>query len=235
MFRTLYADEIDVRVGTVGAKGVSLLLYKDSRCDQRVLDESVGALNWQCHYSRDNANCTVSIWDEDKRQWIEKEDTGVESNTEAEKGLASDSFKRACVKWGIGRELYTAPFIFIQARTRPKQGGRGYELENKFEFSDVHVTLIEYSDARRITALQISDKYGKVIYSYGRAVKGAEKGAEEPTNISREQAIALSQKCHEKGRSVKELMEMFKVSGSKMSDITRTQYEQMIAHLEEIE
>lgn len=112
-FRKLEADEIDVRVGTIiktaNFSGVSLLLYKDARVDQNILDETVGAMNWQRRHARDNANCIVSIWDDDKKQWVEKEDTGTESNTESEKGLASDSFKRACVNWGIGRELYTAP------------------------------------------------------------------------------------------------------------------------------
>lgn len=115
-FRDLRADEIDVRVAQVSEKGCSLLLYKDARCDMNILDETVGSENWQRHHSRDNANCTVSIWDAEKQQWISKEDTGTESNTEKEKGLASDSFKRACFNWGIGRELYTAPFIWINAK-----------------------------------------------------------------------------------------------------------------------
>ena len=114
-FRTLTADEIECRVAMAKENGVSLLLYKDARCDQNILDETVGALNWQRCHTRDNANCIVSIWDDVKEQWVSKEDTGKESNTEAEKGLASDSFKRACFNWGIGRELYTAPFIWINA------------------------------------------------------------------------------------------------------------------------
>lgn len=112
-FRDLKAEEIDVRVGTISEKGCSLLLYKDARCDMAILDESVGAENWQRRHTRENANCVVSIWDDNKKQWIEKEDTGTESNTEKEKGQASDSFKRACVNWGIGRELYTSPFIWV--------------------------------------------------------------------------------------------------------------------------
>ena len=112
-FRLLKANEIDVRVATVSEKGCSLLLYKDARCDMNILDETVGALNWQRHHTRDNANCVVSIWDNEKQQWTSKEDTGTESFTEKEKGIASDSFKRACFNWGIGRELYTAPFIFV--------------------------------------------------------------------------------------------------------------------------
>ena len=114
-FRALRADEIDVRVAQISEKGAQLLLYKDARCDMNILDEEVGATNWQRQHSRDNANCTVSIWDNEKGQWISKEDTGTESNTEKEKGLASDSFKRACVNWGIGRELYTSPFIWVRA------------------------------------------------------------------------------------------------------------------------
>ena len=94
MFRALRADEVDARVAQCKQKGVQLLLYKDARCDMNILDETVGVLNWQRHHSRDNANCTVSIWDEDKKQWIEKEDTGTESYTEKEKGLASDSLTK---------------------------------------------------------------------------------------------------------------------------------------------
>ncbi len=77
-----------------------------------ILDETVGVYNWKREHTRDNANCIVSIYDQEKKEWISKEDTGTESNTEKEKGLASDSFKRACVNLGIGRELYTAPSTF---------------------------------------------------------------------------------------------------------------------------
>lgn len=114
MFRKLKASEIEVRVQSIKeGKGAVLLLYKDARCDMNILDETVGAFNWQRVHSRDNANCTVSIYDNENGRWVSKEDTGTESNTEAAKGLASDSFKRACFNWGIGRELYTAPFVWI--------------------------------------------------------------------------------------------------------------------------
>lgn len=113
-FRPLRADEIEVRIARViNSKGVQLLFYKDARVDQNMLDETVGPMNWQRSHSRDNANCTVSIWDTEKKIWVSKEDTGTESNTEAQKGLASDSFKRACFNWGIGRELYTAPDTYV--------------------------------------------------------------------------------------------------------------------------
>lgn len=114
-FRKLTADEIECRIGQIKVNGLTILLYKDARCDMNILDETVGTMNWKREHTRENKNCIVSIWDEGKGQWISKEDTGTESSTEAEKGLASDSFKRACVNWGIGRELYTAPFIWIKA------------------------------------------------------------------------------------------------------------------------
>ena len=91
--RLLRANEIDCRVAQIARNGnaVSLLLYKDARCDMNILDETFGPMNWQRRHTRDNANCIVSIWDDAKQCWVEKEDTGTESNTEAEKGLASDS------------------------------------------------------------------------------------------------------------------------------------------------
>lgn len=158
MFRDLRADEIECRVAQAKANGVSILLYKDARCDQTILDETVGAKNWQRHHTRDNANCIVSIWDEDKKQWIAKEDTGTESNTEKEKGLASDSFKRACFNWGIGRELYTAPFIWIDAKnlTALKQNGQRYQCFDTFEVEKISI------EKKRITGLAIRNtKSGK--------------------------------------------------------------------------
>lgn len=153
-FRTLKASEIDCRIATINQKGLTLLLYKDARVDQNILDETIGAKNWQRRHCRDNANCIVSIWDEEKKQWIEKEDTGTESFTEKEKGLASDSFKRACFNWGIGRELYSAPFIWISAENATiNQGGNG-----KFQCYDKFVVeQILYDDNRNIVALAIKN------------------------------------------------------------------------------
>lgn len=151
-FRTLKADEIDVRVAQINANGCSLLLYKNARVDMDLLDETVGQLNWKRQHSRDNANCTVSIYDPDKGEWISKEDTGTESNTEAEKGLASDSFKRACVNWGIGRELYSAPFIWVKAGKVEIEDGYGGKKKTNDKFS---VTQIEYDQNRKISKLVI--------------------------------------------------------------------------------
>lgn len=153
-FRTLKAEEIDCRVSTINEKGLSLLLYKDARVDQNILDESVGPMNWQRHHSRENANCIVSIWDAEKQQWIEKEDTGKESYTEAEKGLASDSFKRACFNWGIGRELYSAPFIWITPDNANIQKGNNGKCQCYDKF---YVEQILYDENRNIAAISIKN------------------------------------------------------------------------------
>ena len=114
-FRDLRADEIDIRVGMANEKGVTLLLYKDARVDMDILDETVGPGNWQRMHEVINGNLFCNVGIKLDGEWIYKQDVGVESYTEKEKGQASDSFKRACVNWGIGRELYTAPFIWIKA------------------------------------------------------------------------------------------------------------------------
>lgn len=132
-FRPLKAEEIDVRVGTCNEKGVSLLLYKDARVDANILDETVLNDSWQCRFyeCKGNLFCSVgvrvnSISDPLSHEWVWKDDCGAPSNMEAEKGEASDAFKRACFKWGIGRELYTAPFIWVPAeRCNIKQGRNG--------------------------------------------------------------------------------------------------------------
>jgi hypothetical protein len=178
MFRDLRADEIEVRVALAKQKGVSLLLYKDARVDQNILDETVGAFNWMRSHSRDNANCIVSIWDEAKKQWISKEDTGVESNTEKEKGLASDSFKRACFNWGIGRELYTAPFIWIDAKDIEKleQDGNRWKCGDSFE---VHSITIEN---KRITSLEIiNTKNNKIVYPKGKQAQAKQETPKQET------------------------------------------------------
>ena len=155
-FRKLRADEIDVRVQSITEKGAVLLLYKDARVDMNILDETVGPMNWTRQHTRDNANCIVSIYDESKGQWIHKEDTGSESNTEAQKGLASDSFKRSCFNWGIGRELYTAPFTYVQA-SKIKYAGA------KKTYDKFFVEKITY-DGDVIDGLAIKNNRGERVF-----------------------------------------------------------------------
>ena len=167
MFRDLRADEIDCRVATCTKYGVFLLLYKDARCDMNILDETVGPLNWTRSHTRDNANCIVSLWDESKKTWVSKEDTGTESYTEKEKGLASDSFKRACFNWGIGRELYTAPSIWIGAKdgnvTLEENSKRPGTYTTKDRFCVEQIILKD----KKIVALSIKNtSIGKRVVMY---------------------------------------------------------------------
>lgn len=120
-FRNLNCDEIEVRVGNIAKdkegniKGLSLLLYKTSRTDMQLLDETVGAFNWCNDYREIKGNMYAGIAIRDNGDWVWKWDCGTESNQEAEKGEASDSFKRAGFRWGIGRALYTSPFLYFPA------------------------------------------------------------------------------------------------------------------------
>ena len=155
-FRDLTAEEIECRVQSVKQNGLVLLLYKNARCDMNILDETVGAENWQReHYEcKGNLFCRVGIHignTQDKPIFIWKSDCGTESNTEAQKGEASDSFKRACFNWGIGRELYTSPFIWIPADkcniTEGKNGSK--QCYDKFEIEKIII------ENKRIVALAI--------------------------------------------------------------------------------
>ena len=161
--RLLRANEIECRVGTINEKGVSLLLYKDARCDMKILDEVYGANNWQRTHEVIGGNlyCTVSIWDEEKKQWISKMDVGTKSYTEKEKGEASDFFKRACFSHGIGRELYTAPFIWVGAAKVTL-----LQKDNKFiTYDKFSVSSISYNEDREITGLTIMNQDGKAVYT----------------------------------------------------------------------
>ncbi len=152
------ANEIDCRIAQVSKTGSAMyLLYKDARVDMTLLDEVVGCMNWKREHARDNANCIVSIWDDEKKQWVSKEDTGTESNTEKEKGLASDSFKRACFNWGIGRELYTAPTIWVKPID---------ETPETMKYLRLHCTEIGYNEQREITRLELKDEKGRVRFNF---------------------------------------------------------------------
>ena len=168
-FRKLRPEEIDLRVGTVTSKGVSFLLYKNARVDMAILDETVGAENWQReHYEcKGNLFCRVGVFYKELDMWVWKADCGTESATEKEKGESSDSFKRACVCWGIGRELYTAPFIWIPlsenffetGQVRPKLTRQAQATLNRFRVSE-----IGYNDKDEISKLVIVDKDGTVVW-----------------------------------------------------------------------
>ncbi len=163
IIRLLRADEIECRVATVNEKGVSVLLYKDARVDQKILDEVFGAFAWKrTHQSIDgNLYCTVEIFDKENQIWVAKQDVGTTGYTEKEKSQASDSFKRACFNWGIGRELYSAPFIWVSAtKTEIRKNGDRYLCSDRFS-----VAYIEYNEEREIAGLTIrNDSKGIIVY-----------------------------------------------------------------------
>lgn len=219
-FRTLRADEIDVRLATVKNNGVSLLLYKDARCDMNILDEAVGMFNWKREHTRDNANCIVSLWDSEKGQWVSKEDTGTESYAEKEKGLASDSFKRACFNWGIGRELYTSPFIWVTSANCNIKDGKCYD---KF-----FVSQIEYDNNKRITKLVIkNEKTHNTVFTY---TQKSESGIPIETNslVTKKEADMLRRLCEKKG------LDISTVFNVPVEELTKEQYVVALKKLEEV-
>lgn len=172
--RLLNADEIEVKVKQVTASGAVVLLYKTARVDMDVLDETFGPENWQCKYKeiKENLYCEIGVWFEKIGQWVWKEDCGIESRADGDgnekKGEASDAFKRAGFKWGIGRELYTAPFIFISADalggvdSKEYNGKKSYYLKNKF--LKLHVAKISHFDNGDIDKVAIKDEKGNLVW-----------------------------------------------------------------------
>lgn len=177
--RLLRASEIECRVASINAGGLSLLLYKDARVDQRILDETFGAFGWKrSHQCIDgNLYCTVEILDRESGEWVAKQDVGTTGYMEKEKSQASDSFKRACFNWGIGRELYTAPFIWIPADKAVIQ-----RKDNKYCCNDrFHVASIDFNKDREISSLVIANEKGKTVYEKLSATAKADKEMEKET------------------------------------------------------
>ena len=216
MIRLLRADEIECRVSTINDRGVSLLLYKDARVDQRILDETFTPLGWQrTHQSIDgNLYCTVSIWDEDKKQWISKQDVGTAGYTEQEKSQASDSFKRACFNIGIGRELYTAPdSIWVPAnKVEMKQKNGKWITYDRF-----HVRSIEYNDQRGISSLVIANSRDRVVYSW-TARAAAPKKEEPESGLSRTQMNSLQKELDRTGVALESVLKRYGLNAAEEMD-----------------
>lgn len=232
-FRLLRADEIDCRISTCSQYGVGLLLYKDARCDQNILDETVGPMNWQRHHTRDNANCIVSIWDDEKKQWIAKEDTGTESFTEKEKGLASDSFKRACFNWGIGRELYTAPNMFVFAKDLKTLKKEDWQGKEKWTCKDSFVvTEIQYEDKKIVYVKVLNQKTNSEIEFGQPAGVQAEQKKIENSYISEVKVKALETRCQKEGVEVSTILALYKVSS--LAELTEIKFANINEHWEKI-
>lgn len=166
--RKLTHDEIEVKVKQITAKGAVLLLYKTARVDMAILDETYGPMNWQSDYKvvKDNLYCGIGVRNKDTENWVWKWDCGIESREDGEgnekKGEASDAFKRAGFKWGIGTELYTAPFTFAQVETVESNGK--YYLKDKYQ--KFYVQGIWYDDNNEIAALVIVDQKGGTVFQW---------------------------------------------------------------------
>lgn len=207
MVRLLYADEIECRAAVVNEKGISLLLYKDARVDQRILDETFGPFGWKrSHQSIDgNLYCTVEVCDTESGEWIAKQDVGTTGYAEKEKSQASDSFKRACFNWGIGRELYSAPFIWIPAsKVQIKERDGKYYCNEHFS-----VSSITYGTSREITALAVANGKGKTVFEWKAAVEDISKSKENA--ISENQMDFLVAELQRTGVGMEAVQERYQI------------------------
>lgn len=254
-FPLLNADQIEVKVKQVTAKGAVLLLYKTARTDMELLDAVVGPMNWAVDYReiKGNLYCGIGIT-EDGERWVWKWDCGIESRADGDgnekKGEASDAFKRAGFKWGVGRELYTSPFTFAKVET--VQSGSPGRYEMKDRFARFTVKEIGY-DGRSVSRLVITDNHGMVVFSFGKgampvgsaeaAQKAGEKKLEElnakvaeaakkpaKSPVRRpatEEQIAFIRENAD-GKTLKSAMEAF---GPNMEKMTQAQANKLIARI----
>ena len=243
--RLLRADEIECRIAMINEKGLSLLLYKDARTDQNILDEVFTPFGWKrSHQCIDgHLYCNVEIWDDEKQQWIGKQDVGTISYAEKEKGQASDSFKRACFNWGIGRELYTAPFIWIPAdKANIQRKGDKCVCYDCFQ-----IEAIEYNKNREITALMITNSRVGTVFDYrkkeasaqtfsGKATADAkaskatgQKSSASKMTLAKDQKEILKQELQRTGVSLETILQRYKIET--LEDMTAEIYARAMSGL----
>lgn len=229
--RLLGPDDIEVRIQSVNSGGARLLLYKNARVDMNILDETFGPMNWTREHTRDNTNCIVSVWDENKHEWVSKEDTGTDSNMEAQKGRASDSFKRACFNWGIGRELYTAPDMFVYKANLATYEEKGNKY---FCFDPFVVTDIKYQ-GRNIATVTIRNEKNKKVHTFGEGAKrqNAEPAPDKDERPITESEIASIKKWSEKkGMNISVVLAMANVET--LEGLTPDGYNRIVKVLREM-
>ena len=227
-FRALRADEIDCRIQSISENkngvGAVVLLYKDARVDMNILDETVGAMNWKRSHELigDRLYCTISIRDENG-EWVSKQDVGTESNTEKEKGQASDSFKRAGFNWGIGRELYSAPFIYIKLRNDEVFKDKNGKLKT---YSKFKVFDIEYDENKNISLLVIGDNDDERFF-YGKKTIYKQKQRREPQNKPEHLTAQSNTESSVNTMLINEIVRLATASGvdtNKLSDYVKTTF-----------
>lgn len=165
----LSIEDIEFRVQSINKGGyATILAYKDARVDMNRLDSVVGALNWKREHFDNNTRCKVSIYNSIIKEWVSKEDIGTQSNTEKEKGLASDSFKRACFNWGIGRELYDYPLM--QVKLTDKEFNK-QTMKPTWDFKlKEWIWFSEFTNGK-LTYLACKDNNGKKRFEFGTKKK----------------------------------------------------------------
>ena len=227
-FRALRADEIDCRIQSLSENkngvGAVVLLYKDARVDMNILDETVGAMNWKRSHELigDRLYCTISIRDENG-EWVSKQDVGTESNTEKEKGQASDSFKRAGFNWGIGRELYSAPFIYIKLSNDEFFNDKNGKLKT---YSKFKVFDIEYDENKNISLLVIGNNNDERFF-YGKKTIYNQKRRREPQNEPGSLNAQINTESVVNTMLINEIVQLATASGidtNKLSDYVKTTF-----------
>ncbi len=204
-FRTLKATEIQVRPTDTKTKGnATLLLYQDARCAMDILDDTVGSENWQKEYYEVKGNVYCRIGIKTDSGWVWKADCGTESNMDAEKGEASDAFKRAAVCWGIGRELYSGPRI----KVKDLPGNYYYNDKLTMTFSVKSITYLD----KKIASIILVDRYGKEVYRYNGEETKPVESKQNADNKPNSEILRdfCSQKKTEEGVDQEDLLRFFK-------------------------
>lgn len=223
VIRLLKSNEIECRVSIINEKGLSLLLYKDARVDQRILDETFGPFGWKrSHQCIDgNLYCTVEIFDQKSGEWVSKQDVGTTGYTEKEKSQASDSFKRACFNWGIGRELYSAPFIWIPADKTSIQVKAGQNGEKRYYCSEhFSVYTIQYNEAKEIQSLVIVNSRGQTVFEWNSEKTAGSSNGDQRTAekrriagnpVSKNQMDSLQAELDRTGVTMENVKDRYKI------------------------
>ena len=227
-FRLLKADEIECRIAQVKSNGIALLLYKTARTDANLLDETVGVWDWQNDFKIVDGVLYGGIGIRTQDGYVWKWDAGTESNTEAEKGRASDAFKRAGFKWGIGRELYTAPFIWIKStQCNITKNDKGKDVC----FDRFEVSKIGYNEKSEIEFVEIINSDSRVVvFSWEKdAKKETYKGDGKITGL---QLKSLTKSCKEDGIDESYICDLYSVIA--LADMTEAQMANLVNNWEKM-
>ena len=231
-YRLLRANEIECRISSCNQYEVQILLYKDARVDMNLLDEVHGSLGWQNQYELIDGQlfCVVEVWDAEKGMWISKENVGVESYTEKEKGRASDAFKRACFNLGIGRELYTAPDMKVKSKdlkTHSKDENGRWTCRDTFK-----VESIEY-DGDRISYVTIKNLKTQGLLEFGEPVQAKNQREElENMTLGEAKAAVLRSRMRSECIDAEKLLSSYGVTDT--SELTEKQFSQIFNHWAEV-